>query len=201
MASPLGESGHPCRGAPSADGDGSLPPACGNGLDPPGGGTSPEAGPMGESGCVYWCAPFSLHRAGPREGACYGYGGVIVGEASHLWPVPPPADLSGAASPGEVLRYMRLTAGARLGPSRGGGHRQGKGGGLRGLADAVDHLWGPVRIRRSRLPPPGGDVGVTGDTSPRPDGATLQDLGTGSPLVYAPACGTRPTAAGWRSGG
>ena len=131
LASPMGESGCPCRRALSADGGGSLPPACGNELGPPGRGTSPEAGPMGKSGCGYWCAPFGLHKAGPREGARYGYRGVIFGEASHPGPVPSPADLSGAASPGEVLRYIRPTAGAGLGPSRGGGHRQGRGEGLK----------------------------------------------------------------------
>ena len=42
----------------------------------------------------------------------YGYRGTIVGEGSHPGLVPPPADLSGATAPREVLRYMRLTAGA-----------------------------------------------------------------------------------------
>ena len=43
-----------------------------------GGGAPPEAGPMGESGCGYWCAPFGFHRAGAREGARYGYRGVML---------------------------------------------------------------------------------------------------------------------------
>ena len=83
---------------------------------------------MGKPGNGYWCAPFGLQKAGPREGARYGYRGVIVGEASHPGPAPTPADSSGAPSPGKVLKYMRPTAGGGIGPSRKGGHRQGKGG-------------------------------------------------------------------------
>ena len=44
--------------------------------------------------------------------------------------------------------------------------------------------------------PPGGDVNEAGGASPRPWGATPQDPGASSPLAYAPACGTGPTAAG-----
>ena len=36
LASPMGESGRPYREAPSANGDGSLPPSCEGGLSPPG---------------------------------------------------------------------------------------------------------------------------------------------------------------------
>ena len=128
MASSMGGSGCPCRRElPAVRGE-SLPPARGGELGPLGGAPPPEAGPMGKSGGGYWCAPFGLQRAGPREGARYGYRGVIVGEASHPGPAPTPADISGAASSGEVLKYMRPTAGGGIGPSRRGGHRQGKGG-------------------------------------------------------------------------
>ena len=44
--------------------------------------------------------------------------------------------------------------------------------------------------------PPGRDVDVTGGPSSRPEGAAPQDLGAGSPLVYAPASGTGLPAAG-----
>ena len=177
LASPMGESGCPCRSALPAVGGGGLPPACGNGLSPPGGGPPPETGPTGKSGCGCWCAPLGLHRAGPREGARYGYRGVIVGEASHPGPVPSPANLSGAASPGEVLRYMRPTAGAGIGPSRGAIARE-RAGGPQGLADAVNPPWEPVRTCRSRPAPREG--------TPTWLGARLPDLGVPPLRTRAP---------------
>ena len=123
LADPMGESECPCRGGLPAVCAVGLPPACGGGMGPLGGAPPPEVGPMGKSGSGCWCAKYGLQRAGPRESARYGYRGVIIGEASHFGPVPTPADLSGAASSGEVLSYTRPTAGGGIGPTRGGGHR------------------------------------------------------------------------------
>ena len=149
---------------------------------------------MGKPGSGYWCAPFGLQRAGPREGARYGYRGVIVGEASHPGPVPTPADLSGAASSGEVLRYMRPTAGGGIGPSRGGGHRQGKGGRASGSGRRGRSSVGARADPPTPTTPPGGDIDGAGEPSTRPEGATPRDLGTGPPLVYAPLGGVGPPA-------
>ena len=189
LASPMSESRCPCRRAPPAVGGGSLPLACGSELSPPRRGPPPRLARWASPGVDAGAPLFGLHRAGPREGARYGYRGVIVGEASHLGPVPTPADLSGAASPGEVLRYMRPTAGAGIGPSRGGGHRQGKGGRASGLGRRGRSSMGARADPPVPASPPGGDVDLAGGPSARPGGPTPQDLGADPPLVYAPASG------------
>ena len=149
---------------------------------------------MGKPGSGYWCAPIGLQRAGPREGARYGHRGVIVGETSHPGHAPTPADLSGAASPGKVLRYMRPTAGGGIGPSRGGGHRQGKGGRASGSGRRGKSSVGARADPSTPTTPPGGDIDGAGESSTRPEGATPRGLGTGPPLVYAPLGGVGPPA-------
>ena len=177
MACPMGESRRPCREPSSASGGGDLACLREGGPRSVDGGAAPEASPMGESGCGYLFVPFGLHRAGPREGARYGHRGTIVGEASHPGLVPP-ADLLGAAAPGEVLRYMRPTAGAGPVLSRGGGHRQRKGG----------RASGSGRRGRSSLGARGTPPARPGGVSPRLEGATPHDPGANSPLVYTRFC-------------
>ena len=162
----VGEASHPrptalgvdprCEMAPACRRWG-LAGSCEDGPRFPGGEDMPEASPMGESGRGHRCSPRGRHRAGPRESARYGYRGTIVGEASHPGHAPPAADLAGAPAPGEVLRYMRPTAGAGPGTSRGGGHRQSRGGraagaGRRGRSSVEPHAAGSMATDAVLLP-------------------------------------------------
>ena len=133
----VGEASHLGSAVPDAGPRGGAAPAyrhwgladsCAGGPRIPGGGEMLEASPMGESRHGHQCSPRGRHRTGPRENARYGHRGTIVGEASRPGPIPPAVDLAGAPAPGEVLRYMRPIAQAGPGTSRGGGHRQSKGG-------------------------------------------------------------------------
>ena len=96
---------------------------------------------------------------------------------------------------------MRPTAGAGLGPSRGGGHRQGKGGrasgsGRRGRSSVGSRVDPPVPAT-----PPGGDIDGIGGAFPRLGSATPRNLGAGSPLVYAVRLRPYRRRYGCRSGG
>ena len=155
---------------------------------------------MGKSGSGCWRASYGLQRAGPREGARYGYRGVIIGEASHPGPVPTPADLSGAASSGEVLKYMRPMAGGGIGPTRGGGHRQRRGSKASGIGRRGKSSVGARADPPTPTIPPAGDIDGAGESTTRPQRTMSQDLDAGSPVTYTPLGGVAPPAVGVADG-
>ena len=145
---------------------------------------------MGESRHGHRCSFRGRHRTGPRESVRYGYRGTIVGEAARPGPTPPPVDLAGAPAPGEVLRYMRPIAQAGPGTSRGGGHRQSKGGkargaGRRGRSSVGPRALGPMAP--DAAPPQGEDGDGTGGALSRSGNATPPDSAVGFPPAFAHA--------------
>ena len=156
----------------------------------PGGEEMLEASPMGESRHGHPYFPQGQHRTGPRESVRYGYRGTVVGEASHPGPAPPAADLAGAPAPGGVLRYMRPTAQAGPGTSRGGSHRQSKGGKARGAGRRGRSFVGlraPGFVVPDAVPLSGGDDDGAGGTLPRPGNATPPDPAADLPPAFAHA--------------
>ena len=145
---------------------------------------------MGESRREHPYFPQGQHRTGPRESARCGYRGTIVGEASHLGPVPPAVDPAGAPAPEEVLRYMRPTAQAGPGTPRSGGHSQSTGGktkgtGRRGRSSVGSRAPGPVVPDAAPLS--GGADAGTGNTPSHPGDATPLDRAADLPSAPAHA--------------
>ena len=177
-----------CGTAPACRRSG-LTESCEDGPRFPGGGTCLRPARWASQG-VDTGAPGGQHKIGPRESARYGYKGTIVGEASHPGPTPPAADLAGAPAPREVLRYMRPTAGAGPGTSRGGGHRQNRGGRAAGAGRRGGWSVGPRAagsMATDAAVPLGESADEAGSVLPRPGDATPPDPDAGFPPVYAHA--------------